>query len=150
MEAIGAGLGSAGFIVYDETTSMVELAQVVSRFLYVESCGQCPACKLGTGAITEQLDALATGDAEPDALDVIGARLRNVTDGNRCYLPVEEVRVISSLLRAFPEEFVAAEEGTPVAPRGLMIPKLLDVGEGRAVLDERQARKRPDWTYADR
>ncbi|MEY2433952.1 MAG: NADH-quinone oxidoreductase subunit [Acidimicrobiaceae bacterium] len=149
MEAIGSGLGSAGFVVYDDTTSMVEVAHIVSQFLYVESCGQCPACKLGTGEITHQLAGLTAGKADADAIEVIGARLRSVTDGNRCYLPVEEQRVVASLLRAFPEEFLDAEEGTPVARRGLLVPKLIDVNSAGAVLDERQARKRPDWTYAD-
>jgi NADH:ubiquinone oxidoreductase subunit F (NADH-binding) len=147
MEAIGSGLGSCGFIVYDDTTSAVELAQLVSRFLYVESCGQCPACKLGTGAITAQLDALATATAERDALEVIGGRLRSVTDGNRCYLPVEEQRLVSSLLRAFPEEFLAAEDGVPIQSRHLTIGKIVDIRDGSALLDERQPRKRPDWTY---
>jgi NADH:ubiquinone oxidoreductase subunit F (NADH-binding) len=147
MEAIGTGLGSCGFIVYDDTTSAVELARVLSRFLYVESCGQCPACKLGTGAITDQLDALLAGRAEGDEVEVIGARLRNVTDGNRCYLPVEEQRLIASLLRAFPEEFVDALDGIVPAPRGLPAPKLVEVSDGVARYDERQSRKRPDWTY---
>jgi NADH:ubiquinone oxidoreductase subunit F (NADH-binding) len=147
MQAIGSGLGSCGFIVYDDTTSVVELAQVCSRFLYVESCGQCPACKLGTGEITAQLDALAAGTARQDAIDLIGARLRSVTDGNRCYLPVEEQQLIASLMTAFPDEFVDAVEGTPVRVRGLAVAKLVDVSGGRAVVDERQAAKQPDWTY---
>ncbi|MGI9614725.1 MAG: NADH-quinone oxidoreductase subunit F, partial [Acidimicrobiales bacterium] len=42
-EAIGAGLGTGGFIVFDDRTDPVELAGAVSRFLSVESCGQCPA-----------------------------------------------------------------------------------------------------------
>jgi NADH-quinone oxidoreductase subunit F len=148
MEAIGSGLGSCGFVVYDDTTSAVELAAVLSRFLWVESCGQCPACKLGTGVITELLDALLRGDADRDTLELIAARLRSVTDGNRCYLPVEEQRIVASLLRAFPDEFVAAEEGAPVALRGLLVPKLVDIRDGVAVYDENQARKQPDWTYA--
>jgi NADH-quinone oxidoreductase subunit F len=147
MEAVGSGLGSCGFIVYDDTTSAVELAQVVSRFLYVESCGQCPACKLGTGAITEQLDALLSGELGGDEIEVIGARLRSVTDGNRCYLPVEEQRVVASLLRAFPEEFADAKDGAAPATRGLQIAKLVDIRDGVAVYDDRQSRKLPDWTY---
>lgn len=147
MEAVGSGLGSCGFVVYDDTTDMVEVASAVSRFLYVESCGQCPACKLGTGAITDALDALAAGTAPGDTVERIGARLRSVTDGNRCYLPVQEQRVISSFLRAFPEDFVAAGEGVPVQLRGLGVAKLVDVSGGTAILDVRQARKRPDWTY---
>jgi hypothetical protein len=27
------------------------------------------------------------------------------------------------------------------------VPKLVDVHDGQATIDERQARKRPDWTY---
>jgi NADH:ubiquinone oxidoreductase subunit F (NADH-binding) len=147
MEAAGSGLGSCGFIVYDDTTSVVELARVVSRFLFVESCGQCPACKLGAGAITDALDGLLDGTGGEDALEVIMARLRTVTDGNRCYLPVEERLVVSSLLRAFPEEFAEAASGVVGRQRGLTIAKLVDVAGGRAVYDERQAGKRPDWTY---
>jgi NADH:ubiquinone oxidoreductase subunit F (NADH-binding) len=149
MEAIGSGLGSCGFIVYDDTASMVEVARVVSRFLYVESCGQCPPCKLGTGVITDLLDAVIDARATEDDIEAMGARLRTVTDGNRCYLPVQEQRVVSSMLRAFPEEFVAPLEGQPVRLRGLLAPKLLDLDGGRATVDEHAAHKRPDWTYDD-
>jgi hypothetical protein len=60
---------------------------------------------------------------------------------------VEEQRLVSSLLRAFPEEFVAAEDGVPIQSRHLTIGKIVDIRDGNALLDERQSRKRPDWTY---
>lgn len=147
---IGSGLGSCGFVVYDDTTDAVELAHVLSRFLYVESCGQCPACKLGTGEITTQLEGLLAGGADLDAIELIGGRLRSVADGNRCYLPVEEQRLVGSLLRAFPEEFLAAVDGAPPARRGLLVPKITDLADGVATFDDDQARKQPDWTYAVR
>jgi len=149
MAAVGSGLGAAGFLVLDDTTSMVEVAQLVSQFLYVESCGQCPACKLGCGAVTERIDLLARGEATPDDLDTIAYRLRTVTDGNRCYLPVQEQLVISSLLQTFPGDVAAALGGQPLAARGLTVPKLVELADGRATFDERQAHKRPDWTYDD-
>lgn len=148
MEAIGSGLGAAGFMVFDDTTPVLEVAQMVSRFLYVESCGQCPACKLGCGAITGLLDVFLAGQATPDDLDAIAFRLRTCTDGNRCYLPVEERQVVASLLQRFPEEVSAALEGEPVQLRGLTLPKVLDIDGGRVVYDTRQADKQPDWTYA--
>jgi NADH:ubiquinone oxidoreductase subunit F (NADH-binding) len=147
MEAIGTGLGAAGFMVFDDTTSMVEVAQMISRFLYVESCGQCPACKLGCGAVTERLDVIGAGQGTPDDLEVVAFRLETVTDGNRCYLPVEERRVVSSLLQAFPDEVAAALEGQPLALRDLVLPKVVDIVDGKALFDERQALKQPDWTY---
>ena len=149
MAAVGSGLGAAGFLVLDDTTSMVEVAQLVSQFLYVESCGQCPACKLGCGAVTERIDLLARGEATPDDLDTIAYRLRTVTDGNRCYLPVQEQLVVSSLLQTFPGDVAAALGGQPLAARGLTVPKLVELADGRATFDERQAHKRPDWTYDD-
>jgi NADH-quinone oxidoreductase subunit F len=132
--------------VFDDTADMVAVARMVSRFLYVESCGQCPACKFGTGEVTAYLDRIATGQGASRDVELIGARLDTVTDANRCYLGTQEQVVISSLLRAFPEDFVAHLEGAPPAPE-LTVPKLVALSGGVATYDPRQARKRPDWTY---
>jgi len=149
MAAAGSGLGAAGFLVLDDTASMVEVARELSRFLYVESCGQCPACKLGCGAVTDRLEVLARAEAVPDDLEAIAFRLQTVTDGNRCYLPVQEQRVIASLLQAFPDEVAAALDGDALPERGFTVPKLVDLAGGTATYDGAQARKRPDWTYED-
>jgi NADH:ubiquinone oxidoreductase subunit F (NADH-binding) len=149
LAAIGSGLGSAGFVVYDDTACMVEVARALSRFLYVESCGQCRACKFGTGEITRNLEAIGAGQGTEQHVEVIGARLLSVTDQTRCFLAAEEQAVVSSILRAFPEEFALHLEGRcSVAPRTIDAPKLVDVAGGVATYDDRQARKQPDWTYA--
>jgi NADH-quinone oxidoreductase subunit F len=148
--AVGSGLGSVGFMVYDESACMVDLAQVFSRFLYVESCGQCPACKFGTAEVTGHLERLLALQATELDIEVIGARLRTVTDGNRCALPIEAQQLLSSFLRDFPEEFADHLEGRRCTGRHeLPLPKIEDIAEGVAVYDRRQALKRPDWSYAD-
>ncbi|HEX6568133.1 MAG TPA: NADH-ubiquinone oxidoreductase-F iron-sulfur binding region domain-containing protein [Acidimicrobiales bacterium] len=147
-EAIGSGMGAAGFLVLDDTASMVEVARVLSRFLYVESCGQCPACKLGCGAVTDGLDRLLAAEAVPEDVETIAYRLRTATDGNRCYLPVQEQRVVGSIITAFADEVNAALDGKPQPARGFVLPKLVDLAGGVATVDERQALKQPDWTYA--
>jgi NADH-quinone oxidoreductase subunit F len=142
MEAIGSGLGTGGFIVFDDTTDPVELAREVSRFLWVESCGQCPACKLGTGRITEILSG--EGPRGGGTFAELSARLENVTDGARCFLPTQEQRLVNSLM---------ADMRVPelrTAERGLLVSKILDLEANRFVLDARQALKQPDWTYAER
>lgn len=145
--AAGSGLGSVGFIVYDDTRDMLAVARMVSRFLYVESCGQCRACKYGCGEITRRLDALAESHGTELDVEVIGERLEGVTDQNRCFLGEEEQRVISSLLRTFPGDFVRELEGAaPLEP--LPIPKIVDIHDGIAIYDDAQMRKQPDWTYA--
>lgn len=148
-EAIGSGMGAAGFIVYDDTACMIEVARSFSRFLYVESCGQCPPCKLGSGEITARLERIEAGVGTEADVDDIVAWLARVTDGNRCYLPVEERLVVESILRAFPEELAEHLDGRGCPlPRYLPLPKLIDLRDGKALYDERQARKLPDWTYA--
>ena len=152
MQLIGAGLGSAGFILYDDRTSMPRVAQAVARFLYVESCNQCSACKHGLRIASEALNELfdpqkASIDDLPRA--VFGAR--SAPQGNRCYLPVQGSIVIPSFADRFKEEFDAqlASPGAPTEP--VLIPKFVDFIEetGTFVIDERLPRKRPDWTYEE-
>jgi NADH-quinone oxidoreductase subunit F len=149
LEAIGSGMGAAGFLVLDDTASMLEVAQAVSRFLYVESCGQCPACKLGCGEVTARLDALLAATATPEDVEALAYRLRTVTDGNRCYLPVQEQRVVGSVLTGFADEVDEALDGLPRRSTGFVLPKLVELAGGAATYDDRQALKQPDWTYRE-
>lgn len=146
--AIGSGMGAAGFIVYDDTACMVETAYRFSRFLYVESCGQCPPCKLGSGEITAALERIEAGAGEEADLRAIQGWLARVTDGARCFLATEEQQVVGSVLRAFPEEFAehVAAHGCP-RPGGRPMPKLVDLRGGEVAYDESFWHKRPDWTY---
>jgi NADH-quinone oxidoreductase subunit F len=143
----GAGLGSAGFIVYDDEVCALAVARVFSQFLSVESCGQCPPCKLQSGVITDALEQIQRA-GDPAALPRIQRALVTVADGNRCFLAVEEQQVVSSILRLFPEDVVAHEEGRCRLRHDLALPLLADFDGEAFVYDEKQARKRPDWTYA--
>lgn len=140
MDAIGSGLGTAGFIIFDDRTDPTELAGAVSQFLSVESCGQCSACKLGTARITELLDA-STEDLRPNTAAELSARLANVTDSSRCFLPSQEQRLVTSLIPDM--RTIALRQPR----RGLLITKIVDLVEQQFTLDQRQARKRADWTY---
>jgi len=135
LAAIGSGLGSAGFIVYDDTADMVSVARMFARFLHVESCGQCGACKLHSGAISDALERLERRAARDGVFEELGAGLRMVTDQNRCYLPVELQTVVASILRAFPEDFVAHLEGRLTPPRLYRLPKIVDLDGGGVTYD---------------
>jgi NADH-quinone oxidoreductase subunit F len=135
--------------VYDDTACMVEVAATFSRFLWVESCGQCPPCKLGTGAITGALDDIVADRGTDASIELINHWLPEVADANRCFLPVEEQQMLGSILRSFPEDFEAHLAGSCPSPRSLAIPKLVDLDASGAHYDARQMRKRPDWTYDD-
>ena len=123
--AIGSGLGAAGFMVFDDTACMVEVARQCSQFLATESCGQCPPCKQGSTEITRLLAAIQAGTGRDADLAELHAWLTKVTDGNRCYLAVEEQQLVSSILRSFPEEVALhLELGRCPHPRPIELPLL--------------------------
>ena len=147
-QAIGSGMGAAGFIVYDDTTCMVGVAALLSRFLSIESCGQCPPCKLGSSAITDHLERIESGAGTDRDIGAIVGWLDRLTDGNRCYLAVEEQVLISSIRREFADEFAEhIDLGHCPRPRLLTMPKLVDLSGGVATYDRSFSRKRSDWTF---
>jgi NADH:ubiquinone oxidoreductase subunit F (NADH-binding) len=151
MAAVGSGLGAGGFAVYDETTCIVEVALLFLRFLHVESCAQCIPCKLHSEAITGLLQAIDRGEGTEDHVERILRSCRMVTDGQRCYVPTAESLVVQSIVRVFVGELAAhLEMGCPL-PRPITLPKLVEFDEetGHFTFDEKYARKRPNWTYAD-
>jgi NADH-quinone oxidoreductase subunit F len=151
MKLVGSGLGSAGFVVYDESACIVHALLDFSRFLWIESCAQCPACKLGTGAITAALERVERGEGSELDLTTALQRSRSVTDGQRCALPSGEAVLVSSCLGFFEDEFRDHLGRRCPRPRELPFPKLTGYDEtgGRFIYDERYRYKRPDWTYAE-
>lgn len=150
LQLIGSGLGSAGFFLLDDKASMPRVAQAVARFLYVESCNQCSACKHGLRTASEALNELfdpaqASADDIPRAL--YGAR--SAPQGNRCYLPVQGSILIPSLYEGFKPEFDALVHLSAPLSEPVLVPKMIDfIEETNAfVMDERVQRKRPDWSY---
>ena len=147
-ESVGSGMGSAGFIVYDDTACMIGAALRFSRFLSIESCGQCPPCKLGSAEITRLLDLVERGRATVADVAAIAGWLDRVTDGSRCFLATEERRVVASVLRSFPDELAQhLDDGRCPLPGERPMPKLVDLAGGRATYDTSYWRKQPDWTY---
>jgi NADH-quinone oxidoreductase subunit F len=151
MRAVGTGLGSGGFVVYDDSACIVRATLAFSRFLYVESCAQCPACKHGTGAITELLERIDRGEGSEADVETILARAFTVTDAQRCALPTGESLIAQSAVQVFGAEFVEHFGGPCPRPRDIPVPKIVDfdphAGEFR--YDERYHLKQPDWTFAD-
>jgi NADH:ubiquinone oxidoreductase subunit F (NADH-binding) len=146
----GTGLGSGGLVVYDSTRDIVQVCAALARFLAIESCGQCLACKLGTADILERLDALVRGEGTQGDIAEIRRRTDTVTDQNRCYLPVGAALVVRSTLDAFADDF-AAHVGRPSDPAvAVPVPKIsaLDDATGHVTFDPDYHRKRSDWTYA--
>ncbi|MBX7071038.1 MAG: hypothetical protein K1X38_16770 [Microthrixaceae bacterium] len=146
MAAASTGLGSAGFIVFDDETDPVAIAQGVSRFLAVESCGQCEPCKRDGAALAELLRRLAHSDADDRHLADLRRRVNDVTIGARCNLARQQSDVVGSLLRNFSGSIAGHLAGGPSADSVPIVP-ISDLVGDRAVLDLEELRKQPDWSY---
>jgi NADH:ubiquinone oxidoreductase subunit F (NADH-binding) len=151
MAQAGTGLGSAALSAWDETACMVQLAYRFSRFLHVESCDQCNACKLHSQEITNLLWKIESGEGtDEDVADIVDRTLW-VTDANRCFLPQAESALTRSFVVKFIEDIAEHLEHGCNKPRPIMVPKIIDFDEatGTFTYDEKLLRKRPNWTYAD-
>lgn len=151
LHMIGSGLGSAGFIAYGDHVSVPRIAQMVARFLYVESCNQCTACKHGLRAASTSLDGFfSTQGAREDDFDRALAGAQHAPQGNRCYLPVEGATLLTSLMSRFRHEFDELRTGNAAAGEVLEVPKIKDFDEATRVFsyDEFQKFKNPDWSYS--
>lgn len=148
MKAADSGLGSGGYIIFDETTNAVDVAYAYSKFLSNESCGQCPSCKMGTAEITIALERLSYGVGTFTDFETIEKGLAGVATGNRCFLPVAEKALMRSIFQNFPEDFQAAlkprsdRKDIPVAKI-----KDFDIETRRFVYDAKYPYKRPDGRY---
>jgi NADH:ubiquinone oxidoreductase subunit F (NADH-binding) len=149
MQEIGSGLGSAGFMVFDDSDDVVAVTAGVSRFLAVESCGQCIPCKQDGLTLSDALARLSRGEPRSNDLDVVIKRSGTVGDRARCYLGTQHQAVVSSLVERFPGDLEAHARRRAPGVEPTLIAELVDLADGRAVVDPRFPEKQPDWTYDD-
>jgi NADH:ubiquinone oxidoreductase subunit F (NADH-binding) len=146
LRAIGSGLGTAGFLVFDDRASAAAVAHGVSTFLAVESCGQCTPCKGDGLELMQRLDRVRSGRAHRDDMARIEGLAAHVEEGARCFLGRQHREVLESLLLLELPDF--SRHGTPQeAASTVLIAPIDELAEGVARIDARQAQKNPDWSY---
>jgi NADH-quinone oxidoreductase subunit F len=107
LAAAGSMAGSAGVMVVDDTTCIVQLALRTAAFYAHESCGKCTPCREGTRWITDTLARIEEGIAAPAEIDLVLQTCDNVEGkclcplGDACAMPVR------SMIKRFREEFEA-------------------------------------------
>jgi NADH:ubiquinone oxidoreductase subunit F (NADH-binding) len=126
LQAIDSGLGSGGFVAYDDTVCVVQVAAALSAFLFRGSCGQCPPCKLGTEAITERFTRLAIGGGDIGDVEEIAAWVLRVTDSNRCGLGAGQRAFARGILDEFADELAHHVDGDPCASSRTVVAPLIE------------------------
>jgi NADH-quinone oxidoreductase subunit F len=103
--AAGTMAGSAGVIVMDETTCMLEALQSAAKFFAHESCGQCSPCREGTGWIHRIVRRISEGKGRLRDLDDLLALARDMEGKTICVFADAAAWPVQSYITKFRAEF---------------------------------------------
>ncbi|MCB9033968.1 MAG: NADH-quinone oxidoreductase subunit NuoF [Chitinophagales bacterium] len=103
----GTMLGSGGFIVMDEDTSVVKNLFTFARFYHHESCGQCSPCREGTAWMEKILHRFINGTAELKDIELLWDIQKNIEGKTICPLGDAAAWPVASAIRHFRSEFEA-------------------------------------------
>ncbi|MFM2136135.1 MAG: hypothetical protein RL021_1535 [Bacteroidota bacterium] len=103
--ATGTMLGSGGFIVMDEDTSIVKNLWNFTRFYHHESCGQCSPCREGTGWMEKVLHRILHGHGKPGDIDLLWDIQSKIEGKTICPLGDAAAWPVAAAIRHFRAEF---------------------------------------------
>jgi len=147
MAAAGSGLGSAGYWVLDDSVDPVAAVAGVSRFLAVESCGQCTPCKTDGLTLADVLERIARSEADESDLATLRKRVDTVALGARCNLGRQQQDIVQGLLDHFGDVVEAHVQRRLPGVEPIFVAELREIDDGEVTLNQRQADKLPDWTF---
>ncbi len=101
----GTMLGSGGFIVMDETASIVKNLWNFTRFYHHESCGQCSPCREGTGWMEKILHRILEGHGKKEDVDLLFDIQTKIDGKTICPLGEAASWPVASAIRHFRAEF---------------------------------------------
>lgn len=101
----GTMLGSGGFIVMDETASVVKNLWNFTRFYHHESCGQCSPCREGTGWMEKVLQRIVDGHGKQTDVDLLWDIQSKIDGKTICPLGDAASWPVASAIRHFRAEF---------------------------------------------
>ncbi len=101
----GTMLGSGGFIVMDESTSIVKNLHTFTRFYHHESCGQCSPCREGTGWMEKILHKILDGHGKLSDVDLLWDIQSKIEGKTICPLGDAAAWPVASAIRHFRHEF---------------------------------------------
>lgn len=103
----GSMMGTAGMIVMDEDTDMVDALWRISHFYHHESCGQCTPCRDGTGWLEKILLKIKNGEGEIRDLDLLLDVTTQMEGRTICALADAAAWPVRHTINRFRDEFEA-------------------------------------------
>ena len=102
----GTMLGSGGFIVMDDQTSIVKNLLTFARFYHHESCGQCSPCREGTGWMEKILQKFLNGTANESDVELLWDIQSKIEGKTICPLGEAAAWPVAAAIRHFKHEFL--------------------------------------------
>jgi NADH-quinone oxidoreductase subunit F len=109
----GSMLGSAGVVVIDDKTCMVEFALRTISFYQHESCGWCIPCREGTDWLKKSLTRFHAGFGTAKDIDNIKYLAENMLGRTFCPLGDAAAMPILGFVKKFRKEFEEHLDGKP-------------------------------------
>lgn len=103
--AAGTMAGSAGVIVMDDSTCMLQALWYAAKFFAHESCGQCSPCREGTGWIFKIVDRIMNGQGRAQDLDILLGVATNMEGRTICVFADAAAWPVQSYITKFRGEF---------------------------------------------
>jgi NADH:ubiquinone oxidoreductase subunit F (NADH-binding) len=105
LRAAGALPGSSTLLTLDDSSCLVDVATLMTRYLNDQACGKTIPCRIGTRRLAELGGGICAGLARPTDPGLIEDLARDVRDGALCALEGDAGNPLRSGMRYFAEEF---------------------------------------------
>jgi len=102
---IGTALGSAGVIVMDDTTCMVNACLNLTKFYAHESCGQCTPCREGMPWMNKIVDRIEHGKGQMHDIDLLEEITNNIEGRTICAFGEAGAWPVRAFVKKFRPEF---------------------------------------------
>ncbi len=105
LKAVGTSIGTAGVIVMDEDTDVLNVLTRITHFYHHESCGQCTPCREGCGWMEKILRRFMDGNAKTEDIDLLLDVANNIEGNTICALGDAAAWPVQSVIKKFRNEF---------------------------------------------
>ncbi len=119
LATVGATIGAGVVLPIDRQACPVDLTSQIVSYLAGQSARRCGPCRNGLPALAEACAALAAGSAGPTTRARVDELCGLLPGRGACAHPDGTVRLVSSLLRVFPDEVSAHVYGACRVPSGV-------------------------------
>jgi formate dehydrogenase iron-sulfur subunit len=106
LTAIGALLGHAGIVAFDDTVDMARMARFAMEFCAIESCGKCTPCRIGSTRGVEVIDRILYGIDREGNLRLLEDLCETMAEGSLCGLGGLTPFPVRSAVRHFRDDFL--------------------------------------------